>query len=195
VLRIFIAILLIIGPISWYFYDSSKDDVVAEMIAASQNEDVEAMAARFKWDDLQNQLKDDIKAKKAALGSYGTAIGPSVSRVDDIVEYYVQPQHIELAYYYHNKLFPKVPESAFIREVAYAPPFGFSILLGYPTEITTGPAIDPMLKDRLEARFVFRLDGLTWKVHEIKLPIYMVPRQVYDQPALERFGDPDYYSY
>ncbi|MGM0422185.1 MAG: hypothetical protein ACQEQL_03700 [Pseudomonadota bacterium] len=194
-LRIFIAVLIIIGPLTWYFYESSKEDVVAEMIAASENEDVEAMAARFKWDELRVQLKENIRARKAALGSYGTSIGPAVSQIDDIVDYYVQPENIELAYYYHNELFPDVPENAFIREIAYAPPFGFSILMGFPTEVDTGLSVDPMLQDRLRARFIFRLDGLTWKVHEINIPIYIVPRRAYDRPALERFGDPEHYSY
>lgn len=188
ILLIFLALLVIlVFPSTWFLYNSSKDGVVAEMIAASQNDDVDAMAARFKWDDVRANLKDRISSQKRAMGSYGNMVGPDASKVDEIVDYYVQSENLEIAYIYHDRLFPDVDEQAFIRDIAFAPPFGFSILMGYPKDAENAPTVDPLLQEQLQARFIFRLDGLTWKVHEINLPIFMVPTRTYQQPALQYF--------
>lgn len=191
-LRIFVFIIIIAGPVVWYLYSSSKDDVIAEMIAASQNNDVSTMAERFHWEDIRAQLKTDIRARKNAMGSYGTMIGPDLNKIDDVVDYYVQPENIEIAYYYHAELFPDTPESAFIQNISYVPPFGFSVLLGYPEQNSSTQKIDPVLSSRLQLRLIFRLDGLTWKVRKFEVPIFMVPRRTYGRPAIEYFGPINY---
>ena len=183
-----IFVLILLSPLVYYFYTTSRDAAIAEMIGASENNDVAAMAQRFDWDTLRAQMKEDITAQKKAAASYGDLMGPTLGRVDEVVDYYVQPENIELAYYYHEQLFPEAPEDAFIYEITYQPPFGFGVLLGYPQHSSVPGAENPILRERIKARFIFGLDGFTWKVQDIDTPLFMVPKKTYDRPALERFG-------
>mgnify|MGYP000386188141 CR=1 FL=1 len=180
-------IFIVVFPSTYFLYHSSKDGAVEEIIAASQSDDVNAMAERFDWESVRQNLKDKITAQKRTMGNYGTLIGPDISKVDEIVDYYLKPENIEIAYIYHDILFPEVTEEQFIRNIAYAPPFGFSILMGYPKDAPSTQSVDPLLQEELEARFIFRLDGLTWKVKEINIPIFMIPTRTYSQPALQHF--------
>lgn len=182
-----VLIFILAFPSTYFLYNNSKDNVVQEMISASHAEDVSAMNERFHWEEIRATLKEKIKSQKRMLGNYGGVIGPDITKVDEIVDYYAQPENIEIAYIYHDIIFPDVPEDAFIRDISFTPPFGFSILMGYPKNSPSARTIDPLLQERLQARFIFRLDGLTWKVHEIELPIFMVPTRTYGQPALQHF--------
>ena len=125
---------------------------------------------------------------KNVLGSQGASVGPSLSQVDAVVDYYAQPENLGLLFHYRDLLFPKLPEEAFIESTGFFPPYGFHVVISYPDG---GPALGDMgalMKDRLKARAVFRLDGLTWKVSELHLPIFLVPRQSFSIPATEHFG-------
>ena len=191
--RIFLAILIIVGPLTYFLYTSSKDAVIDELIMAANTKNAEVMAERIHWDVVRQNTIDDLKSKKATMGSYGTLIGPPKDKIDEIINYYIQRPNIELAYYYHEKLFDNLDPNAFIRDIAFAAPFGFSVTLGYPIEYEGEYQVDPALKQQLKTRFVFKLDGLTWRIQEINIPIFMVPRRIYSRPALEQFGDQNPY--
>ena len=187
--RIFLIVLIIIGPTLYFIYDTSKDRVISELIEATVNKDQTTLSNRFNWDVVRQNTIDDLKSEKAALGNYGSAIGPPKSKIDEIVNYYIQPQNIELAYYYHEKIFDDLDPNAFIRDISFKAPWGFSITLGYPIEFEGKHHVDPVLKQQLKTRFVFRLDGMTWKIDTLEIPIFMIPHQTYSRPALEQFGD------
>jgi len=182
---------IVIAPVSWFLGDYVRESVIEEMITASQNNDVAAMANRFAWDDLRVWLKEDIAEAKRNLGANGAMLGPTPSKINEVVDYYVQPENIDIVYYYHDLLFPNLKEEDFIQSTGYYPPFGFYVTLGYPEEVTTGnAALLPVMRDRIKARFVFGLDGLTWRVKQMHVPIFMVPKNTYPQPAVDRFGNP-----
>lgn len=185
--RIFLCLVLVFGPTLYYLYHSSTEDLVQELITASQKNDISAMADRFSWAETREATADDIKSKKRVLGSYGRSIGPPLGKIDDIVEYYIRPENIKIAYDYHDRILKNIDEEEFIRSMGFVAPWGFEVTLGYPLNYEGELEIDPVLKEQLKATFVFRLDGLTWKVHEIQLPIFMVPHQTYQRPAVERF--------
>mgnify|MGYP003667242659 CR=1 FL=1 len=188
-LRIIIALLVTFNLTAGAVYFFSKDRVIAEVIAAAQARNATALSARIDWEGLRVFLKEDISKMKRTLGSKGGNVGPSLSQVDAVVDYYAQPENLGLLYHYRDLLFPKLPEEAFIDSIGFFPPYGFYIVLAYPA--AGGPALGDMgalMKDRLKARVVFRLDGLTWKVSELHLPIFLVPRQSFSVPAIEYFG-------
>ena len=167
----------------------SKNAVVGEIIAASRRGDVAGFAARVDWVPLRAFLKQDLTAQKKSLGAYGEAMGPPLSRIEKVVDYYVQPENIDIAYYYHEELFPQVKEEDFIDSTGYAFPFGFQVTLGFPKDVSVED-VPQVMKDRMKARFVFRLNGLTWKIKEMHVPLFMVPAYVYDTPAVKVYGRP-----
>jgi len=188
-LRIVIALLITFNLTAGGIYFFSKERVIAETIAAARARDATALSARIDWEGLRVFLKEDISKMKRTLGSKGSDIGPPLSKVEAVVDYYAQPENLGLLYYYRDQLFPKLPEEAFIESTGFFPPYGFYIMLSYPA--AGGPAMGDMgalMKDRLKARVVFRLDGLTWKISELHLPIFLVPRQSFSVPAIDYFG-------
>ena len=176
--------LFLLTPAVYFFYDYSRDAVIDELVAASQKNDVTVFAARVDWEALRGFLKNDLAAQKRS--PLGSSFGPDLSQIDKVVDYYVQPENIDIAFYYHEDVFTGIPERDFIVAEGFAPPFGFSMTLGFPKSVDAKEI--PAAKDRLKARFVFRLDGLTWKIKEMHVPIFMVPRHVYSTPAVKVYG-------
>jgi len=187
-LRIIIAVIVAFNLTAAAVYFFSKDRVIGETVAAARARDATALSARIDWEDLRIFLKKDITKKKNILGSKGASVGPALSQVDAVVEYYARAENLGLLFHYRDLLFPKLPEEAFIESTGFFPPYGFYVIISYPDG---GPALGDMgalMKDRLKARAVFRPDGLTWKVSELHLPIFLVPRQSFSIPATEYFG-------
>lgn len=187
-LRIAVAIMIVFNLTAGVVYFFSKDRVIEEVIAAARDRNATALSARIDWEDLRVFLKTDITKMKNVLGSKGASVGPALSQVDAVVDYYARAENLGLLFHYRDLLFPKLPEEAFIESTGFFPPYGFHVVLTYPEG---GPALGDMgalMKDRLKARAVFRLDGLTWKVSELHLPIFLVPRQSFSTPATEYFG-------
>jgi hypothetical protein len=170
-----------------FFYVHSKNAVMAEVIAASRHNDVAAFARRVDWEGLRAALKTEIAEKKASSGEYGRSTGPDVPQIGKIVDYYVQPENIAVLYHEHAEIFPQAKEEDFIDNTGYFFPFGFQITLGYPKSV---PAHDmaKVMQDRLKVTLIFQLQGLTWKLRRMDVPLFMVPRQTYDRPATEIFG-------
>ena len=186
--RFLMVFILIFGGVSYALLAISRDNVIDDLIIASQKDDVQTMQARVEWDATRANMIADLEKTKRALGSYGSVIGPDLDEMDDIINYYIQADHIDLAYYYHAQIFDDLDEREFIRDIAFAPPWGFAVTLGYPMNFEGGRVADATLRRELKARLIFRLDGLTWKVHNIELPIFIVPRRIYPRDALEKYA-------
>lgn len=181
---------VILSSSTFYFLNYTKDRVIDEVVAAADRHDVNAASARVDWEDLRAQLKASIAEQKKQLAQYSANIGPNENQIGPVVDYYVQPENIGILYHYHDVLFPKVPVRDFIDSASYYPPFGFQVTFGYPKN---RPVSDPslaLLKDRIKVRAVFTLDGFTWKISQLHVPVVLVPRQTYPQPAIRLFGPP-----
>ncbi len=189
-LRIFAPVFFATVLLGGLFYYIGTQRAMNEVIEAVKNRDLPALAERIDWDGLRAFLKEDIADKKARLGQQGASIGPSADRIDEIVDYYVQPENIALLYYYRDLWFRNIPEEAFIESRSYFPLFGYQMTLTYPdgAGVPGGAELVAMMRGNLRARAVFRLDGLTWRIRELHVPIFLVPRQSYTAPALQYFG-------
>lgn len=179
-------LVLLAGVIGAFEY--SKSAVIDELIADSRRGDVAAADARFDWPELRAYMKENMVAVRKATAMFGE-VGPSESQIPGIVDYYVQPENIGIAFYLHTELFPQIKEEDFIDSTGYAFPFGFQMTLGVPKNISQDE-IPQGLRDKAKVRLVFRLDGLTWKVKEMHVPPFMVPTRVYDVPAIKIYGPP-----
>jgi hypothetical protein len=188
--RLYILIaLILISPLTWFGYTYSRDATIAGMIEASKQDNVDAFASYVDWEGLRAQLKQDLTAQKKS--PIGASFGPEASKINDVVDYYVLPENIAIAFYYHAEVFENLPEENFILSKGYAPPFGFQITLGYPQNVSGGGAEIAAARQRIKAKFVFGLDGLSWKIKEMHVPIFMVPRHVYSTPAVRVYGPPN----
>ncbi len=174
---VLIILFLMLAPIAYFVTVTSKNGVVAEMIEASKRDDAAAISARVNWQALRNFVKDDItQAKKANI--YFANMGPTLTQIGPVVDHYLRAENVPLLFYLHDKMFKGTPEEAFIESTGFAPPFGFYVRLAYPTVGPGNPAPEIRgLRDRLQVRFVFRLDGTTWRITEMHVPLYMVPSQ------------------
>lgn len=187
-IRTILLILVLLSlPIGYFIY-SSKDRVITELITAAQNNDLSAMSARVNWEDTRSFMKQDTANTKKALGGYGDNIGPDLSKIDEVIDYYIQPENIALLFHYRDRLFSDVTERDFIESISFAPPFGFHVKLAYPENAAKGRDMNALLKDKLKARIVFRMDGLSWRVKEIHVPIFMMPKRGYSIPAPQYYG-------
>ena len=169
-------------------YEYGKSTVINELIADSRRGDVAAAAARFDWPELRAYMKQNMVEVRKATAMFGD-VGPSESQIPAVVDYYVQPENIGIAFYLHTEMFPQVKEEDFIDSTGYAFPLGFEMTLGVPKSISSDE-IPQALRDKAKVRIVFRLDGLTWKVKEMHVPPFMVPTTVYDTPAIKIYGPP-----
>lgn len=184
-LALVIAVLLCL-PSGYFVYIYGKSAVTEELIAASRRDDAEAFAARVDWEGLRAFLKEDIAAQKKQLGPQRSAAGPAPANIAKVVDHYVRPENIPVAYYYHAELFPQVKEEDFISASGFAPPFGFYVTLAYPKSDPLRLGMPALMHERFRARLVFRLDGFTWKISELHLPLYMVPSDAHPLPEAAR---------
>lgn len=188
--RLYILIaLILLTPLVWFGCTYSRDATIAGMIDASKLDNVDAFAAYVDWDALRAQLKQDLAAQKKT--PIGASFGPDAGKINDVVDYYVLPENIAIAFYYHAEVFGNLPEENFILSKGYAPPFGFQITVGYPRNVSADGAQVAAARERIKAKFVFGLDGLSWKIKEMHVPIFMVPRHVYTTPAVRVYGPRD----
>jgi hypothetical protein len=178
------AILLVITVVSATLMYSQRA-VTAELAEAVRRNDAAAFGARIEWNSLREFLKTDLDGKKKLPGAQNT--GPAPDQIARVVDYYVQPENIDLLFYFREELFRDVPVEDFIYERGFSPPFGFSLTLGWPKNIQKGE-VPSVLLERMKVRIVFRLDGLTWKAEEMHVPLFMVPDHVYSEPAVKVFG-------
>jgi hypothetical protein len=169
-----------------YKYSSAK--VIDELVMAVHNKDVAAVSARIDWEGLKAQLKEDIAAQKKAYGQAGTAIGPIASRIAPVVEHYIKEDGIKTAFYYREQLFKDVPERDFIDSTGFALPFGFQVTLAYPVSQAAANPMAMAMRDRMKVKVVFGLDGFTWKIREMHVPLYMVPADTGALPDLRMLG-------
>jgi hypothetical protein len=168
-------------------YMFSKQTVVDEMIEAAHRTDVAAVSARIDWEGLRKSVKTALAKQKKMIG--GDQMGPPPGEIPKIVDYYLQPENLDILFYYREELFPAVPAREFIHSVSFSPPYGFTVTLGFPKSLATAD-MPATVRDRTKAWITFRLDGLTWKARELSVPLFMVPRQVYSAPATQIFGRP-----
>lgn len=171
-------------------YVVSKGKVVDEMIDAAHRADVTAFSNRIDWAGVREYAKADLTKQKGGLG--GDQMGPAKGDIPRVVDYYMQPANLDVLFYLREELFPNIPEKDFIQSVSYSPPYGFTVTVGIPKNMGTvgGGDVPEALRDRLRAWATFRLDGLTWKVREFTVPLFIVPPHVYDTPAVEVYGRP-----
>jgi len=184
-LRIVICLAVLAAPAGYFAYASGKSAVVAEMIDASRRDDAEAFSKRIAWEDLREYLIADITGQKKAMGTLGAGIGPNEKNIPPVVNHYVQAANIPLLFYYHAALFEGVKEEDFIDKTGFAPPFGFFVVVGYPKNVPVRHDMAAALRDRLKVKAVFRLDGFTWKLREMHVPLFMVPEQAHALPDVE----------
>ena len=179
---------LIIGYVAVYAgaVNYSKDRVVAELVAAVEANDKEAALARLDMGALRAFLKSDLKKKSRAVrsGNVGMMLGPEPEKVDQIVDFYVQDDKIDLLFELRPKVFPDAEPEDFIKKVSFDGPFAFSVTVGYPS---SGDAVQPTLSQTVSSvTFVFKATGWKWEAKEMYVPLFMVPRAALSQEDIER---------
>lgn len=192
-LRIFFFLGLAFGLFSLVFGLSSylgRQAVINELVAATETEDADLFAQRVSWEELRAFLKDDIPGRldgmRKMLG--GLALGPSPAQVPDIVDYYVQPENIEVLFLFREQFFADVPVTSFIHDSGWDTPYGFYITLGYPLDHPMPDAMNiSMPANMLRVRLVYRLRGMTWRLTAMHVPPLLMPRRTYDRPLREVF--------
>lgn len=170
-----VIVLLLAAPTAYFLCIYGKNSVIAEMISASRANDVAAFGNRVDWEAVRAFLKEDLGRQKQA--PHASAVGPAAAKVSGIVDYYVRPENIPVLYHYHDTLFAEVREEDFILSSGYVFPLGFDVTLAYPASNPLNLGMPKLMHERLRARFVFGLDGLTWKIREMHVPLMMVPSQ------------------
>lgn len=174
---ILVVLFLMLAPIGYFILTTSQNSVIEEMITASKEDNAATISARVDWPALRNFVKDDIASAKKG-NAYFANLGPTQTNITPVVDHYLREENVPLLFYFHDKMFPGTPEDAFIESAGYAPPFGFYVTLAYPKVAPGSPSAEMRgLRDRIKVRFVFRLDGTTWRIKEMHVPLFMVPSQ------------------
>lgn len=187
----FIGLFLILGYVALFSGGVllSKDRIAEELIAAVEAKDMETIEKRVDFGAIRSYLKADLGKKSRAVrsGQVNMGIGPVPDKVDEIVEYYVQPEMVAYLLDKRLEIFPDFAAKDFVYTVGFQSPLSFHITVGYPKNegsITT-------LTDKMTAiRFIFKaqggLFGLRWQAKEMDVPLFMVPPEVYDRSELDR---------
>jgi hypothetical protein len=168
-----------------------QNAVVKELIADVNRNDAAAFAARIDFPALREFLKADIAANKTGSGALGASVGPELPQIGPVVDYFVQPENVDVLFYQREIWFKDIQPEAFVVERGYALPYGFQVTLGLPK--AGGPQTDdipPEWRGRLKARVTFRLGLKGWHVTEMHIPLFMVPHQPMGAPAVKLYGRP-----
>lgn len=187
-----IIVILIVAAMSaaaGIFWYASARSVPAEVIAAMEQGDVAGLAARVDFDALRAFLKEDLRAKKndkSPIGSLTAGAGPSMDKIDSVVDYYVQPENIPIIYAMRDSAARDIPVEKFVVSRGYVAPYGFSLTFGAPPELLKDGA--RAIADRYRVTVVFTLSGGAWKITEMRVPLYMVPQFTYSQPAVDIYA-------
>lgn len=188
-LFIYLIVFALIAALGGGLFYAQKS-VEAEVVSAIERADIDALAARVDFEALRAFLKEDIRRQKtdtSPLGRHMTSAGPSIDKIDAVVDYYVQPANIEILYYMRNSAAADVPVQSFVVSRGYAPPYGFALTFGAPPELVQDSAAK-LAAERYKVRAVFGLSGFKWKITELHAPLFMVPRTAYSQPAVDIFA-------
>jgi len=182
--------LLYVGIYALFNY-LSRQAVVDNLLIAASAEDSEKIEERIDWNKLRNFVRKDLIQKSNAVraGGQGIPIGPTTDKIPELVDYYIQPEKIGMAFRLRKAVFPEHAPSDFLRRVSFDGPFAFDVSVGYPQ--TSGDEIlQPTFTEQMSmVRFVFRLQGWTWKIEEMHVPLFMVPRKIYTEQEIEAFLD------
>lgn len=172
----------------------NRGAVVEELIESARTQNIDQFVDRFNWQATRDFAIQDLLDKKRKTGQ-NFDIGPDADDIPEIVEFYIQRKNTALLFYLKDQFFPDVPYDEFIWDTGFHGLTGFSVTIGYPIgRIPRGFAFEPALAPTLRVQVVFELDGLTWKVKGLKVPLFMVPTQKIEAPeeaydSLYQYGD------
>lgn len=186
-MRIFItAFVLLAGYVVVYAsaVELSKDRIVDELVEAARADDAQALRDRLDFRALRSFLKSDLKKKSKAVrgGSVTIPIGPEPDKIDEIVDFYIQPERIDLLLALKPKIFPDADPQDFVWDVDFRGPFSFAVTVGYPAEDEQ----QTLYSERMSTvKFVFKGHGWKWRAKEMHVPLFMVPRDTYSDDEIE----------
>ncbi len=186
-MRIFItAFVLLAGYVVVYAsaVELSKDRVVEELVVAARAHDADGLRDRLDFRALRSFLKSDLKKKAKAVrgGSVTIPIGPEPDKIDEIVDFYIQPERIDLLLNLKPNIFPDADPQDFVWDVDFHGPFAFAVTVGYPAEDEQ----QTLYSERMSTMtFIFKAHGWVWRAKEMHVPLFMVPRETYSDEEIE----------
>lgn len=183
---IFIMILAIGVVLAFGYMITSfaQNRVTDELVQAFESGDIETLQERVDWESLRHSLIVSMKKEQELIHDKRRNFRADEGyKVEDIVDYYLQPENIDLLFYFKNRRYPRENARAFIRDTDYAPILGFYVELGRP--VKDNRTMD--YYDLVSPRLYFGLDGLTYKLKEMHVPNIFLPTRTYEESALDHF--------
>lgn len=176
--------ILVVLAVGYTITSFASNRITDELIDSFEKGDIKSLQERIAWDDLRHSLAVLMKKEQELMRGKRTGFHIDEGyTVDEIVDYYVQPENIDLLFYFKNKRYAREDASAFIRDIDYAPILGFYVELGRP--VKKAQAMD--YYDLVTLRLYFGLDGFSYKLKEMHIPNIFLPKRTYQEPALEHF--------
>lgn len=115
--------------------------------------------------------------------------GPSEENIDEVVDYYVQPDNLPVLMALKDKRFRAFNPDDFVQNVGFASPFSWTVSFGLPSgrvsevsDAINNPEMVSKVQSVMQVTLVFELDGMTWRVTQIRVPLFMVPKRAYNHP-------------
>ena len=176
--------ILVVLAVGYTITSFASNRITDELIDSFEKGDIKSLQERIAWDDLKHSLAVLMKKEQELMRDKRTGFHIDEGyTVDEIVDYYVQPENIDLLFYFKNKRYAREDASAFIRDIDYAPILGSYVELGRP--VKKAQAMD--YYDLVTLRLYFGLDGFSYKLKEMQIPNIFLPKRTYQEPALEHF--------
>ena len=123
--------------------------------------------------------------------------GPPEEKIDEIVEYYARPENFKVLFKLKEKHFSTAKAADFVHSSGLSGPFSWSVTFGLPvTKKEKGlsderQALVSRVRSALEVSVIFTLDGLTWKISRVQVPLFLVPDKTYNKPLTEVYNVED----
>ena len=176
----------------------TKKAVIDEIMQNAENDNVEELEKRIDFPALRRNLKDHIKAQKDAVQKIGIGNldgGPARNNIDGVVDYYVQPENIKVLLALKDRHFGNASVDAFLHNTGWVSPFSpltWQAVFGLPVagmnrNDDPRAALVNRARSSVQVKLVFRLDGLTWRVREMHVPLFLVPERPYNRPLTDIF--------
>lgn len=163
----------------------NRDAVIQDMLTAATRGDTLTLERRIAWDDLRANVKDDLKQAKENQAEAVGNIGPPISRIDELVDYYIQPENLDFLLVLKQSVYPHIQYSAFIHRDGFDPVLGFYVDVGPARDENAADSNLPSFADRTRVRLYFTVEDGRWMITNMHVPMFMVPTRIIPKQVLQ----------
>lgn len=154
-----------------------RDRQLDKVFDATSAEDIGSLINLISWGEFRENVKEDIGKKIVTVRNNGRSPAPvtnlSVQDVNRILEYYIQPESVEILLRIKRGYAPELSPTSFLKRTGFNGLTGFKAVFTHPD-----PRHGNMFIRSQEVTVYFELRGTEWKIVDADIPLVFVPAYI-----------------